>query len=141
MSFLARAGAVAVAAAGANAVPVPAVGSAFNLAVILKEVHSYRRQFGLPDEGSEIFKALRAESISIILKYSFKTADELLPLFADSAVDIGIEELTKFIPVAGQFLSAASAFVFVFKFLYQCISDMEKAAFDIWDKTVKGNAN
>ena len=137
MIFLARAGAVAAASAGVNAVPVPVVGSAFNLAVVFEEIHNYRRQFGLPDKGSKEFEALNKESSTVLFKYVF--VNESWTSIAEVALELGLEEITKFIPIAGPLLSSAMSFFMVYHFLHKCINNLEKVALDIWDETVQNN--
>ena len=126
---------MAVITAPASAIPVPVLGAVIDLALIIKEVAEYRKQFGLPADDSEEFEKLDEEYKKRILRYSIKTAMQLaLEIGSGIGLKLGAEEVVKYIPFAGTILATAISAGFMSHYLICCIDEMEEVALQIWDR-------
>ena len=138
--YVAQAGAVATLAAGAGAVPVPAVGLVVDLVLIRATVKAYCKQLGLTNRTSEELDLLDTKYKDIIQRYESIISAKELSLNATSkeyAVMVGVEQISKFIPIVGSFIASTAVFVFTLRYLLSAISELEEAALAVWDNATK----
>ena len=120
-------------AAGASAVPIPGVDWATDIAVLLKLIPDINRAFGLtpeqvarlsPDRRLAVYKAISAGSGMLVGR--LVTRDLLVTVLKTVGVRLTTSQATKFVPIAGQAISAAltySALRFVCEqHIRQCIA-------------------
>ncbi|CAB4034565.1 Hypothetical predicted protein [Paramuricea clavata] len=125
---------MAAATAPSSAIPIPGVGAAVDLALIVEEVVQYRKLFGLPGNDSEEFKKLDEALKGRLLRYSIKTAMKLAAEIASElALELGVEEVVKYIPIAGTILACAISATLTSRYLIRCINELEEVALLIMD--------
>lgn len=126
---LVRAGLAATVAAGTSLIPLPGIGAALDLAIIVEEVMLYIKLFGLPGNDSVEFKKLDEALQNRLFKYSIKTAMKLTAeIMSEFTLELGVEEVVKYIPIAGTILSCALSVTFTSRYLIRCIDELEKVA-------------
>lgn len=129
---------MALATAPASAIPVPLVGAAIDIGLILEETIQYREQFGLPAPDSIEFDKLDINYQERIKKYCFLSAAKIVTEIAGEGVaELGAGEVAKFIPIAGTIIACAISAGFTSHYLIRCINDLEEIALKIWDDGVK----
>ena len=104
----------ALLAAGVAVVPVPAIDWATNVGVLLKVLPEINRKFGLsaeqierlsPDRRLVVFKAITAGGTLLVGR--IVTRELVLSVLRMVGVRLSAQQAVKFVPIAGQGLSAA----------------------------------
>ena len=104
----------ALVAAGVSVVPIPGVDWATNVGVLLKLLPDINRKFGLsaeqvarlaPDRRLVVFKAITAGGTMLVGR--IVTRELVLATLRTVGVRLSAQQAAKFVPIAGQGLSAA----------------------------------
>ncbi|KXJ25236.1 interferon-inducible GTPase 5 isoform X1 [Exaiptasia diaphana] len=124
---------IAGASAAGALVPIPGLSIAVDQVLIYNEVMFYKSQLGIPDEGSEKFKVLRADTQQHIQRtcISFSQVFTLLSAFA---VESAVEEVASFIPVIGSAIAGTMSYSATYLMLKKYLGEMEELALQILEE-------
>ena len=131
---------MATLSAGAGAIPIPVIGGAFDFVLIRVTVKAYFKQLGLNNKTSEELTMLDTKYKEIIRRYESNTSAKEFAstvLTKVSGVMIGVEEISKFIPVFGVFIASTAVFALTLRYLLSAISELEEAAIAVWDNAAQ----
>ncbi len=130
---------MATISAGAGAIPIPGVGGAIDFALIRGTIMSYYIQLGLNDTTSEERALLDKKYNDIINRYKSGSVKEFASTIVTKALGlmIGIEEISKYIPIIGVVIASSVGFAFTLRYLIRCINELEEAAIAVWDNAAK----
>ena len=100
---------------------------------------AYYTQLGLKNTTPEERDMLDKKYKEIIDKYNPGTVKELASTgFSKTlGVIIGVEEVSKYIPIIGMALASSVTFALTLKFLISAVNDLEEAAIAVWDNAAK----
>lgn len=122
-------------AAGASLVPIPGLDIAADVALLLNLLQQINERFGLteaqiealsPDRKALAFKAMTAVGSGLI--GSTITRELVLQVLQKVGGRIGIKQMTRYIPLAGQALSAVLAYSAMRYVCHQHINDCARVA-------------
>lgn len=125
----------AILAAGASLVPIPGLDIAVDVALLMRLLQQINERFGLtqaqiealaPDRKAIAFKAMTAVGSSLI--GSAITRELVLQVLRTVGVRITAKQMTRYIPLAGQALSAALAYSAMRYVCNQHINDCARVA-------------
>ena len=119
---------VATASAAAAVVPVPGFSIAVDSALILHEISCYRSQLCLPSLGSSDFFKLSVATQGRIRDVSIQSTAQLFAFLAPYALESGIEEYVRYVPLIGSALAGGLSFAATFAALRGCLQKVEEAS-------------
>jgi hypothetical protein len=135
---------VAATSAAAAVIPLPGLSIVVDFALIMQEVNLYKSQLGLPKEKSNEFQEMTKVSRETILKFCFTSITAL----AQSVQGYGarsqakryatstlVEEFARYIPFIGSLIAGSISYGCTYYFLWQCLNELEKTAFNLLDET------
>ena len=119
------------------AVPIPELAIAIDAALIFNEVKEYINQLGIPEERSEMFKALSFSTQKTIVTAQdrFSSVGKILALFAkEASVGLAVEEGTRYISFVGSAIAGTLSFGCSIVFLRNCLKEIEKVALAVLEE-------
>ena len=130
---------MATVSAGTGAIPIPVIGGVIDTALIGGTIMSCYRKFGLHNTTPEALALLDQKYREIITRYHFRSAGELVFTAATKTVGLilGVEEVSKFIPIIGMVIASSISFAFTLRYLLRSINELEEAAIAVWDNAAK----
>ena len=130
---------MAAISAATGAIPVPVVGGVIDVVLIGGTITVYYRQFGLNNTTSEELEVLDKKIKEIIERYHFSSGAEFAKIVATKTFGIilGVEEVSKFIPIIGMVIAGSISFAFTLRYLLRSIKELEEAAMAVWDNAAK----
>ena len=134
---------MATISAGASAILIPGVGAAIDLALIKGTIMAYYRQMGLSNTTSEERALLETKYKEIIDRYQSASLKRSIKEFTSTVVTkalvvmIGVEEISKYIPIIGTVIASSVGFAVTLHYLIRCINELEEAAIAVWDNAAK----
>ena len=133
--------AVLVASLSGAASAIPAVGGMIDIVLIRGTIMAYYMQLGLSNTTSEERETLDKKYKEIIDKYNPGRVKEWASTTASVSktlgLIIGVEEVSKFIPIIGIAISGSISFALTLKYLHSAVNDLEETAIAVWDNTAK----
>ena len=130
---------VAIKSALAAAVPIPGASVAADIALIKTEIDFYKRQLGLPDEGSNKFSLLSFNTQSEIkaLSTTLGTALQIGGLVAAYSTESVFEEFARYIPFIGIAIASSYAtYRATYYFLSKWLGKLEEIALKVLEETL-----
>ena len=119
---------VATASAAAAIIPVPGLSIVVDSALILKEISFYRSQLCLPSLESSDFLKLSVATQGRIRDVSIQSTAQLFAFLAPYALESGIEEYVRYVPLIGSALAGGLSFAATFAALRGCLQKVEEAS-------------
>ena len=119
---------VASLSAAAAFVPIPGLSIAVDIGLILKEFAFYRSQLGLPEIGSDDFVKLHFSTQEQVRKICITTATQAATYLSTYAAETAVEEVVRFIPILGSFISSGISFTTTYAALQECLKTVEETA-------------
>ena len=119
---------VASLSAAAALVPIPGLSIAMDIGLILKEFAFYRSQLGLPAVGSDDFVKLHLSTQEQVRKICITTAAQATAYLSTYAAETAVEEVVRFIPILGSFISSGISFTTTYAALQECLKTVEETA-------------
>ena len=119
---------VATASAAAAIIPVPGLSIVVDSALILHEISFYRSQLCLPSLGSSDFFKLSVATQGLIREVSIQSTAQLYAFLAPYALESGIEEYVRYVPLIGSALAGGLSFAATFAALRGCLQKVEEAS-------------
>ena len=138
--YVAQAVAVATISAGTGTIPIPGVGVAVDYVLIKGTIVMFVRQLGLSDIKSEDLASLDTKYTEIIKRYESVLSDkETVKTTVTKAMGVlmGIEEVSKYIPLVGLFIAGSIAFALTLRYLLRVVNELEETAIAVWDNAAK----
>ena len=138
--YVAQAVAVATISAGTGAIPVSGVGVAIDYVLIKGTIVMFVRQLGLSDIKSEDLASLDTKYTEIIKRYKSVASDKKTvktTVTKAMGVLMGIEEVSKYIPLVGLFIAGSIAFALTLRYLLRVVNELEETAIAVWDNAAK----
>ena len=130
---------MAAISAGTGAIPVPGLGCAIDTACIAVTLKIYQVEFGLGKATPEELGLLNKKCREVVKRYQVTSVVELLKSVVTKriAVLLGVEEVSKFIPILGLVIAGSISFATTFYFLNRSINEMEEVALALWDNAAR----
>ena len=130
---------MATVSAATGVIPIPGVGGAIDAVLIGGTITVYYRQFGLNNTTPEELEVLDKKIKEIIERYHIRSAAELASTVATKTFGImlGVEEVSKFIPIIGMVIAGSISFAFTLRYLLRSIKELEEAAMAVWDNAAE----
>ena len=119
---------VAAASAAAAVVPVPGFSIAVDSALILHEISCYRSQLCLPSLETSDFLKLSVATQGRIREVSIQSTAQLFAFLAPYALESGIEEYVRYVPLIGSAIAGGLSFAATFAALRGCLQKVEEAS-------------
>ena len=127
---------MATLSAAGGAIPIPGVGGVLDIVLIRCTVKAYCKQLGLNNSTTEEIALLDTKYKEIIQRYeSIISAKELASSVVTKAsgIMIGVEEISKYIPIFGIVIASSAAFALTLRYLLSAVAELEEAAIAVWD--------
>ena len=121
------------------AAAIPFLSAAVDVGLIVKEFNGYKRQLGIPEEGSDEFEKLDPKSkaeVGTFLKILAEIATKGVAAFGILAAEATVEQVLSYLPL-GLFIACPLSFGTTYCVLYYTLQRMADAAFAILEGTVK----
>ncbi len=118
---------MATISAGAKEILIPGVGAAIDLPLIKGTIMTYYRQMGLSNTTSEERALLETKYKEIIDRYQSASLKRSIKEFTSTVVTkalvvmIGVEEISKYIPIIGIAIASSVGFSVTLHYLIRCI--------------------
>ena len=132
---------MATVSAATGAIPVPGVGGFIDAVLIRGAIMTFFRQLGLNDTSSKERDLLDKKYTDIIDRYrslAGSTKKFVATLVGKSlGVALGIEEVSKYIPIIGIVIASSISFAYTLRYLLKAINELEEAAVAVWDTAAK----
>ena len=125
---------IAALSLGVGVIPVPGLSTAADITLLTLEMKLYRSQLGLPEENSPKFLRMTVENQAKIRKFCITTAAEVAKGMESYAKSSAVEEVARYIPIAGIAIAGSISFYTTYYFLRDSLDELEKTAMDYLDK-------
>ncbi|KXJ25281.1 interferon-inducible GTPase 5 [Exaiptasia diaphana] len=131
---------IAGASAAGAIVPIPGLSIALDLGLILNEVKFYKSQLGIPDEGSERFQTLHADTQDQIKRICIDGV-AIRSLMSTFATESAVEEVARFIPFIGSVIAGSLSFAGTYYVLGQCLEKIEALAIKVLEEAAQSSVD
>ncbi|CAF1341670.1 unnamed protein product [Adineta ricciae] len=127
---------VALASAGIAAVPVPGLSICCDVALMVREIHLYLKDFGVDNEAIEILSkrlGINLEDLVKVIygaKMVFLDADDtgirrlLIEKLSETAIVYAAEEGARYLPLIGPVIASGISFTAVYKVLHYFLEEI-----------------
>ena len=129
---------VASLSAAAAFVPIPGLSIAVDIGLIIKEFAFYSSQLGLPTVGSDVFENLHFSTQEQIRKTCLTKTTQVAAYLSTYAAETASEEVVRFIPILGSFISSGISFTTTYIALRKCLKTVEETALLVLKEAAMG---
>ena len=117
------------------AVPIPLLSFGVDVAIIIEELHHYRKALGLPEIETKEYFSLSLTTREKIGELSVASVAQVAKLLASFGPFVVVEEYTRFIPILGCGVAGAISFGSTYFALHQCLKKAKAAALLVLKET------
>ena len=136
---------VAAASAAVAAVPVPGLSIAVDIAILVGEITTYKRQLGLDEQTIRSLSrehCIPTDQLESLITVSMPSQilreipAYVAKLLQTMVVGTAAEELSRFIPVVGAVVASGISFTTTVLVLKKALADLEEAAVRVLDRVI-----